>query len=95
MPGLKANSFNDLGRVVLFIALIIISPVIAVILLNELAPLFLNNLAALVTNLTSLSTGSTIGDAILSIAVIVIPIVGVIFLLTVALDAMKNRGGGV
>lgn len=94
MPGFRAGSFNDLGRVVLAIALAIIAPVIAVILLNQLAPLFLNNLSEFVTNLTALSTGSAIGDAILSIAVIVIPIVGVIFLMTLALDAFKSRGGG-
>lgn len=101
MPGLKARGFADIGNVLVFMALLIVVPVAAVLLLDGLAPTFFNALAGLVGNLTTLSTGSTIGDAILGIFVIIIPVVAVAFFGTLTIDAMKiaykgrSGGGGV
>lgn len=73
----------------------ILAAVLGMVLLNAFAPLYFTSLSGLIGNLTGISTGSDIGDAILSIVVIIVSIVGpVAFLgLAVAVIAIKVRGG--
>lgn len=99
MPG-KVRGFADIGNVLVFMALLIVVPVAAVLLLDALAPTFFTALASLVTNMANLTTGSEIGDAILGIFILIIPVVAVAFFGTLAIDAMKvayrgGRSGGV
>jgi hypothetical protein len=93
--GFAARSFGGIGPLLIGLLLLIVVPVVVVILLNELAPMFFGNLTGLITTLTGVSTGSGIGDAILTIfGVILLPIVGVVFFVSLAVDAFKKRGGG-
>lgn len=95
MAALRAKSFADIGTVLTYLALLIVVPVAAILLLEALAPTFFTALAGLVQTLTNATTGSEIGDAILVIFVIIIPVSAVAFFGTLAFDAMRAaRGGG-
>lgn len=92
---MKVRSFSDIGSALTALALIILVPIVAVLLLSELAPLFFDALANLTTALVGASTGSDVADAILGIFAIIVPIVGIAFFGTAAIDAMRGgRGSG-
>lgn len=96
--GFKTRGFADIGNVLVYLALLILVPVVSVILLDALAPTFFDALAGLMTTLTTVTTGSEIGDAILAVFVIVIPVGAVAFFGTLAFDSMKmarSKGGSV
>lgn len=96
--GGSAGGFKGLGPVLISILLAVIVPVLVVILLNTLAPMFFDNLSSLITTFTTVDTGSDIGNVILLLfGTIILPIVGVIFFVSIAVDKFggKGKAGGV
>lgn len=88
--------FSRIAPLLVSILLAILVPVLVVILLNELATPFFDNLSQLITTFTTVSTGSAIGDVILILfGTIILPIVAVVFFVTIAMDHIGKRQGGV
>lgn len=77
------------------IILAILVPVVVVVLLNEVAPIFFDNLSELITTLAGVDTGSSLGNVILALfATIIFPIIAVVFFVGIASDSLGSRGGG-
>ena len=70
----------------------IIGAVVAILIVASLAGVFFSSISGLNENLSTASTGSTVGDTIASTFVIVVAVGAVIGLVGLVLSAIKLRG---
>lgn len=89
------SGFGRIGPFILLLVLIVLGPVIGMLLLSELAPLYLNATADFVDSLNNGDVGTAIGNAILGILAIAIGLIAPVALFGIAVAvvvvAVKNK----
>lgn len=86
------GALANLGGVALGIAAVVIGAVVGVVLLNATADLYIDSVAGLIGTLSTASFGTTFGDSMLDIVVLIVSIVAPFALLGLAIAVIVLKG---
>lgn len=82
----------NLGGVALGIAAVVVGAVVGVVLLNATADLYIDSVAGLIGTLNTATFGTTFGDSMLDIVVLIVSIVAPFALLGLAIAVIVLKG---